>query len=203
MKILPIINKQKFYNPYNIGPSLGDGANGEVFELVNTSKVVKFSALYDYNFNNLHINYNKIINNINFLKRSDNNSYAKVYEVKHVGDGYRVCDEELLQYYVVYSYTMEKLNKISEDEKKVFHSILSHEDLGIVKKYTINKINEMLLGMSIGLDFDINKVLFFYNEIKKINIIHEDLHDRNIMKDNKGNFKLIDFDRINIGEKND
>ena len=56
-------------------------------------------------------------------------------------------------------FVMERLNELSVDEKKVFHSILSHEDNNKIKNYSNDKVKEMLLGMSYGLDFDLEKIL--------------------------------------------
>jgi thiamine kinase-like enzyme len=93
---------------------------------------------------------------------------------------------------------MEKLFKISEDERKIFHTILSHEDRNIVKNYPLDKVKKMLTGMSYSLDFDYNKVIFFYQNLRDCPLQHLDLHVRNIMKDIDGNFKMIDFDRMKL-----
>jgi thiamine kinase-like enzyme len=90
---------------------------------------------------------------------------------------------------------MEKLHPLSEDEIKVFHSLVSHEDQNKIKKYSSLEINKILQGLSIGLDFDLHKVMFFCKNLNKLTIQHSDLHPRNLMKDSDGNFKLIDFDR--------
>ena len=60
----------------------------------------------------------------------------------------------------------------------------------------------MLSGLSSGLDFDEEKVIFFVNNFKKSPIIHNDVHVRNIMKDCDGNFKMIDFDRAELKMEN-
>ena len=91
---------------------------------------------------------------------------------------------------------MEKLLKISEDEAKVFHSILSHEDRGIFKNFSTDKVKKMLHGMQRGLDFDLQKIMLFYEALQNPQILHLDIHPRNIMKDENNNFKLIDLDRL-------
>ena len=93
---------------------------------------------------------------------------------------------------------MDKLNKISEDEKKVFHTILCHEDLNKKKNFSNDKILTMLNGMIKGLDFNFEKVIMFYEAQKSSIIKHNDFHVRNIMKDNFGNFKFIDLDRLDL-----
>jgi Ser/Thr protein kinase RdoA (MazF antagonist) len=56
----------------------------------------------------------------------------------------------------------------------------------------------MLEGLRLGLDFEWDKVVRFYKACTRSEIIHEDIHHRNIMKDDSGNFKLIDLDRISL-----
>jgi thiamine kinase-like enzyme len=109
------------------------------------------------------------------------------------------------QRYVLYYYIMEKLQKITEDEHKVFDSLVSHEDRGKKKNFTPAKVKEMLQGLRKGLDFDAQRVTFFYDNFNKSPVAHLDIHPRNIMKDAAGNFKLIDFDRaeINNGKRNE
>jgi thiamine kinase-like enzyme len=94
---------------------------------------------------------------------------------------------------------MEKLQKITEDEGRVFHSILSHEDSGKIKDFSNEKIQELLFGMR-ALDFDAEQVTLFCNNIKTPHLSHLDIHTRNIMKDDKGNFKLIDLDRVTLSK---
>jgi len=60
----------------------------------------------------------------------------------------------------------------------------------------------MLQGMSRGLDFDAEKVTLFCNNIRTAPVSHLDIHVRNIMKNDTGDYKLIDLDRIEL-EKED
>lgn len=180
---------------FELSNRLGEGADGEVFELKGiTDKVIKFSVLYESSDEDNK--YEQICRTLDFLKIHKPDSYARVYEHKMLGKytppfiGSNQVQKRTLYYYV-----MEKLLKISEDEKRVFHSILSHEDKNLNKNYSINKIKKMLTGMSMGLDFDEKKVILFVESLKTSKVCHNDLHNRNIMKDFNGNFKLIDFDR--------
>jgi serine/threonine protein kinase len=181
-----------------IGERLGYGADGEVFSIRNNNnQVIKFCIMYDREGENLDSKYTNTSEIIKSLIINPINVYAKVFEYKYLGSFHRkfICPLGK-QEFILYYYTMEKLNKISDDERKVFHSILSHEDRNILKKYSINKIKEMLFGMQKGLDFDLEKIIIFYKQIKKSPILHMDLHPRNIMKDADNNFKLIDLDRL-------
>ena len=56
----------------------------------------------------------------------------------------------------------------------------------------------MLLGMSRGLDFDVEKVILFCSNIIASVIIHNDIHPRNIMINNTDDYKLIDIDRCSL-----
>lgn len=185
---------------FNLGDRLGDGADGEVFELSDyTDRVIKFCVLFEYPELMLEQEYFKRSNALAVLKNNNSSTYARVYEHEFIGLFNRPIEwSNRGQNYILYYYIMEKLNKISEDEKRVFHSILCHEDKNLNKNFSIKKINQMLEGMSTALDFDKHKVMLFCEGLKNSKIIHNDLHVRNIMKDNLGNFKLIDFDRCTI-----
>ena len=185
--------------PYRFGNRLGDGADGECFDILESNKVIKLCVLLDYPTRNLDNDYLNVSNTINFIKNKSIRAYAQVHDFKYLGR-YNRPHVEMVdgQDYILYYYTMEKLNHLTDDEKKIFHSILSHEDSGRPKNYEILKIKKMLKGMATALDFDEEKVTFFCEELKRAPIIHNDIHIRNIMKDNCGNFKMIDFDRCKI-----
>lgn len=167
-----------------MGPKIGSGIDGDVFEY-QTNKVIKISKI----INNMPCTYSETSRILCLLKQTDVHAYARVYEYGYLG---LILDTEL------YYYVTDKLNSISEDEWKVFHSLLSHEDRNIEKNYTAEKIIEILSGLSVGLDFDQQRVIFFLEALKNSKIKHLDLHPRNIMKDNTGNFKLVDFNRTKM-----
>jgi hypothetical protein len=184
---------------------LGDGADGEVFEIENTpDKVIKFCIIYERFSANLEQHYNKKINPIlNYLITSPVPTFARVYAHEYMGTYSRdfVSSPTGKQKFIIYYYVMEKLNKISEDEQKVFHSILSHEDRGVEKNYPLPKIKKMLEGQAFALDFDEKKVMLFCENLRTSPVRHLDIHVRNVMKDQDGNFKLIDFDRCLLTKK--
>lgn len=183
---------QKFYpeKTPSITDRLGDGADGEVFVLAeDPNKVIKYCIAFE-----IPLEPGKVLR---YLIDNPAPTHAYVYEyvyLGHINNHERDC--------YLYYYTMEKLLKISEDEKKVFHSIISHEDRNAGKNFSSFKVKKMLGGLSTGLDFDADKVIFFYDNCRKTQVDHLDIHVRNIMKDAAGNFKLIDFDRANLLEKN-
>ena len=184
---------------FQLAQRIGDGADGEVFELLNEpDKVIKFCVLYQYNSLPIKKVYKTIDATLSYLKFNKPNAYAHVHEHHYLGEYSRALSGGQSQPYILYCYVMQKLQKISEDEKKVFHSILCHEDRGVNKNYSLNKIKKMLLGMSYGLDFSIDKTMMFVENIRSHAVLHHDIHVRNIMKDSKGNFKLIDFDRCSV-----
>lgn len=201
MQTLKLLHTNNCKINYSIGQEIGfGGADGQVFEISDhKDKVIKISVLYD-NFDScLEDRFKNIYKTLNVLKNIRPSEYARVYEYEYIGKYNRpFYDKVDGQDYILYYYVMEKLNKISEDEKKVFHSILSHEDRMAIKNFSVSKIKKMLNGLSLGLDFDKEKIILFYEALQNSNIKHLDLHPRNIMKDNFGNFKLIDFDRIKI-----
>lgn len=178
------------------GDRLGDGADGEVFTVPNNpNQVIKFGVLFQYPLFNHQQIYDNIYSTLNKLSTNILPTYARVYEYGFLGSYERKHETLGTQKFILYYYFMEKLNKISEDESKVFHSILSHEDGNIFKDYPLSKIKKMLRGLCCGLDFDEKKVIFFCENLRLAPVEHLDVHQRNIMKDANGNFKMIDFDR--------
>lgn len=183
---------------FKLSSKLGDGADGEVFELQDQlDQVIKFSILYQTSEKSIESEYQRIKDTLSFILENQPSTYARVYEHKYIGKYTRPFNRDT-QDYIIYYYIMEKLFKISEDEKRVFHSILSHEDKNINKNFSIFKIKKMLDGMARALDFDHSMVMFFCESLQGSLIQHNDIHVRNIMKDKDGNFKLIDFDRCNL-----
>lgn len=180
-----------------LGKELGYGADGQVFE-ASDNRVIKIAVCFDQSRQFVDTQ-----NVLQYLIKNIPSSYANVYHNEYLGEYTRpYCHWDIkttiVQKYYLHYYIMEKLFKISEDEKKIFHSILSHEDRNIVKKFSLDKVKKMLTGMSYSLDFDYNKVIFFYQNLHDCPLKHLDLHVRNIMKDVDGNFKMIDFDRMKL-----
>lgn len=184
--------------PVKISNKLGDGADGEVFDIEGEpDKVIKFCVLYQTGPTKVEKTYKSICKTLDYIVTTPAPTYANVYSHEYMGAFTRkVTWGE--QPYIIYNYIMEKLQKITEDEKRVFHSLVSHEDRGIKKDFSAAQRKEMISGMGTCLDFDAEKVMFFCDNFRNTQISHLDIHVRNIMKDSAGNFKLIDFDRVEI-----
>lgn len=186
MNILKYISKF----PFEHKNKLGEGADGEVFQLDN--KAIKYSILFDYsNIDNIFKSRFRLFKSI---KENSPNIFPIIYDFNKIEESYRLFDNSN-QKYIVYYYVMDFLNKISDDEFKVFHTLLSHEDSNLIKNYSNHQIESILCELNNYLNFDKNKVQNFIFDYKKSNYIHLDLHPRNIMKCN-GDFKLIDLDRM-------
>ena len=192
--------------PVKTGERIGSGgADGEVFEILDEpSKVVKMGILYERHDRGLLKYFTAIQKGLDYVMTMQPAAYARVYEHGYLGTYSRKMEywRTGKQNFIIYYYIMEKLRKISEDENKVFHSILSHEDRGIDKNFSTEKVREMLEGMGRSLDFDAEKVTLFCDNIRGASISHLDIHVRNIMKDDAGEFKLIDLDRIELEKDN-
>lgn len=182
--------------------SLGNGSDGEALTIQGQpDRVIKLSVMYEYPGHELK-GYQQIQQVLDYAMTTQPSAYVRIYEHGYLGTYSRQihvpprgrAKQDLLLYY----YIMEKLFKITEDEKKVFHSIISHEDRGIDKNYSDEKIGEMLQGMSRGLDFDAEKIILFCHRLHEAKIKHQDLHPRNIMKNIDGNYKSIDLDRCSL-----
>ncbi len=199
MKVLSLCQKLDLKLPVESLECLGDGADGEVFTIAgDDNTVIKLCVIYEYN-EDCESLYEKTRSNLLFIMENKPSAYVRVYTHGYLGSSTRPFDTKI-QKFIIHYYTMEKLCKISEDECKVFSSILSYEDCGIKNNYSMQKIQEILAGLSRGLDFDAGKVTLFCNNIEAAPIIYNDLHILNIMKDASGNFKLIDLDRLEISK---
>jgi len=169
------------FNALAIGNKIGEGTSGVVHEY--NSHVIKISIISDkVTFNSLSDKFNYLIDEKSITP------FAKLINYKLFG---RIPNSNLEMYY----YVMEKLEPLSEDEVKVFHTILSHEFFNKTKQYTPAQLNDVLNNLSRGLDFDKDEVTFFYNQVKNHPIQHMDVHCTNIMKKQQ-QFKLIDFDYL-------
>jgi hypothetical protein len=185
---------------FKLGQCLGKGADGEVYDL--GSKVIKFSIMYDHYYDNsIFDQASKQIEYLNFIISSSPKHIVNVYSAELLGSSKRQTTQGF-QGYVITFHTMEKLEAISEDEKKVFHTILSHEDNNVIKDYRGNKLSDVLKNLEKGLDFSKDKVIELCEDIQDSPIRHNDIHVRNIMKNKLGNFKLIDLDRLEILDEN-
>jgi serine/threonine protein kinase len=199
MQALRLVQSNNFDLKYKLGNEIGYGADGQVFDLLDHEDwVIKISVLYD----DLIIDnpkYNQIHNVLSNIAHGHYPMCARIFDHKYIGSG---TEKAYIgkRHYILYYYVMEKLGKITEDEKKVFYSLLSHEDRNVKKNYSLASATDMLRGMQVGLDFDYTKVFRFYRTLQEHKFYHMDLHPRNIMKDSEGNFKLIDFDRVMIGD---
>src|ERR1700723_898766 len=120
--------------PNHIDIYLGDGADGEVYTIENDpTKVLKFGILFDYPDHNPADKYREVNSVLSYLYRNPSPVYAQVYSHVYLGQWYQPQYGGMPAPYVLYYYSMERLKKLSEDERKVFHSILSHEDRNIEK----------------------------------------------------------------------
>lgn len=185
--------------PYQLDKEIGNGADGQIFTLPQfPNKVIKLGVIHCSSIISFQLrNMEKVLN---YLINNNVNTYVKVFEYQYLGKFNKKVQSYTQEYYLYY-YIMEKLLPISKDENKVFHSLLSHEDANVSKQYSHQQVISMLNGLSYGLEFDFQKVLYFYKNIKKVPICHNDIHPRNILKNNKNEFKLVDLDRSVLSKK--
>jgi serine/threonine protein kinase len=193
----------------SLGEKLGAGVDGQVFSCLNAENtVIKISKIAGI-CSDVSQKYNSIDYIINYIDE-------RRYKYPHLVSVFRPITTLLMQYcslewqckrdyhlstFHIFYMWMEKLNQISDDETKIFHTLLSHEDANKIKNYSEKEAHNILLEMKKYLSFDLEKAIFFYNAIQKSDIIHNDLHPRNIMKDSSGRFKLIDLDRLSFRNK--
>jgi Ser/Thr protein kinase RdoA (MazF antagonist) len=85
----------------------------------------------------------------------------------------------------------------------VFHSLISHENRNAVKDLSPAKVENILAGLSTALDFDAARVRLFLDELRVSSLIHNDMHSRNIMKRDNGNYAFIDLDAMTFNIEGD
>ena len=196
MRVFARFDNLNLQVPVRLGEFVGEGADGEIFSLLeDNSKVIKLSILYGNS--EVEKEYRKIHKSLRYLTHTHTEPYVRVYDHSFLGH----FSEKIVggaRDFILFYTIMEKLEKISEDERKIFHSILSHEDKRIIKNFSTAQIEDMLHGMSLGLEFEHDKVILFCEQIKRSSLKHLDIHVRNIMKSSDGNFKLIDLDRVEL-----
>lgn len=186
-KVKDIIDYKNLIDPNllpQVGSLLGYGIDGQVYSFQN-EKIIKISRICS----ELNLSFFSLEKILSYLKNNRTHVFASVYDYGYLG---KINNDEF------YYYISEKLKPLSEDEKKVFHTLISHEDRNIVKNYSDAKIKKILFGLMRGLDVNPKKVIFFCTSLRRSRIKHLDLHSRNIMKNNNGDFKLIDFTRIKM-----
>lgn len=177
---------------------IGDGADGEVFNL-KSGNVAKFSIFFPWDGESLYqsnLAKKEIVSKVQSLP----DTFVKVFKFQHLMDGERETVDGK-QPFTIHYCEMERLFKISEDEKKVMHSVISHQDSNLKKDISTQKVVSILNGLSFGLEFDFDKVLSFVKRLQHLETVgieYLDYHPRNVMKDLDGNFKLIDIDRMSI-----
>lgn len=197
MLVQKFLEKNNINLDFDLSSLISDaGADGSVYNITN-NQVLKLSAQFDWN-DNLKLDYKNTCDVLSYLSGKVLPSFANVYSFAHIGRFNRTVFNDVIQNYVLYYYTMEKLNPISEDEKRVFHTLLSHEDNNVVKNYSKSKVKEIVESLHRALDFDKGKVMMLCDDIRSSVIEHNDLNPRNIMKNDRGDFKLIDFDRCEL-----
>ncbi len=175
--------------PEKLLPSLeklGDGFHGEAY-LIPDDKVIKYSLIHQSMVEDLGINnpsefYSQLEIVLKFQQKNNYPSFVKILDFNLLSS-----NEDA----VFYQTTMERLNLISLDEKRVLKTLVqAHRDL----KRTWAQIAVLVRDQSYWLDFDLEKVMSFIYLLEDSPIIHHDMSSSNIMKDKDGNFKLIDLD---------
>lgn len=184
----------------NLLPLVGDqlghgGADGEVFSLLeNPEQVIKFSIIYDYPCAPYKKEYDRITNVLAYLTSEHPNTCACVSVHGKLAEGSRQNVTFGDQKYLLHSYVMEKCFPLTDEEKKVFHSIITPQ-----KRFKKSgQAEKILSGLSKGFDFDFEKIVSFVKGVSLLPFTHSDLGPLNIMKTVSGKYVLIDFDRAKM-----
>ena len=133
--------------------------------------------------------YDKVKETYRFIIQHSHPILVPIFEFKEV-----LQQERQTFYYA----TMEKLYPLTEDEQKMIKSVCMDYNGNIENGKALQHIVEL----QEWLEFDKEKVVSFHQGLTSLPVKHRDFHRRNIMKDKNGNYKLIDFELIDIVEKN-
>ena len=183
---------------HNIGEVLGSGFHGDVYELLDhPHQVVKIAwaplnvpAEFAGRSDTTGIRHTfPFIQGIyQYLLKNHFSVLAKVF------DFCSLHQRENKQYYMA---ILEKLQPLTEPEQKVMKSVCMDYNGNIETGKCLHHIDEL----KEWLEFNPSKVIDFYTSLTHLPVAHRDFHRRNIMKDLDGNFKLIDFELVDIKEK--
>lgn len=184
--------------PSSIVPStkLGEGAQGKVFATDNPEKVVKVSILYDWN-HDIDKDIKRIDKVYSYLLKNKDPLYSKIFEFGPVFSGTRTIVNGAEQRYVIYYSIQERLNPLSEEEDKIFDTIsytLGRWD----NNYDLAKVKNSLIEQAKFLTFNLANALKFCDLYEDSVINHNDFWNKNVMKDNFGNYKLVDLDLASL-----
>lgn len=194
MKSLNYLTEQNIKLPYEVDDEVGYGVHGQVFGIASDpSKVIKFSTLYETS-TAIESEFKKINDAQNFLINQNHPNLAKVFETGLLMKGVRIFAGLKQQYYIYYL-VMERLQKLTQDEAKVIKTVCDFYNKDQLFTKPLPLLIEELTGW---FSFNKHNVLEFHRFLTSGPIKHNDVHRRNIMKDAAGNFKLIDFDRIEL-----
>lgn len=183
---MKVYSKYNFdFNKYVVGDYIYAGADGEVFK--SSDKIIKFVEIFDSK-KNANLAWNKIKRNIEWVMDNNPSNFVRVEDFGLV----QVFEDN---YSIVYFYLMEKLSDISSDENKLFKNIFKDP-----KAKNLNFCEKDLDSYKY-FKFDKEKVSNFVLQTKKCKMKHEDIHVKNIMKDDYGNFKFIDLERMTYDGK--
>jgi serine/threonine protein kinase len=188
-KHLPILPSM-----FAVAQVLGNGSNGEAY-LLNDGTVLKVSVLMDWGNEGFDVReeYARIWWLLRQVKQEIPPHLVRIFDL-----GVLACGQLDKQPYTIYYYRMEHLQPLTEDEYKVFQTVISHEDRQLIKRYQPAELSAVLQGLEKGLEFDLDRVKDFYHHIQFSRFKHLDLHPRNVLKAKDGEFKLIDLDRMRL-----
>lgn len=194
--------KDKF--TFCLGQELGYGAQGNVFAINDhPDRVIKLSFMYDIHDQTIDSKFESVSKVYNYILDTKPSGLVRIYDFGHLTDGTRevfssIKEQKKFQKIIIYYSIQEKLQQLSEDEKKVFKTIcqLWRSELELKRP-----LEEVIAEQAVFLEFNQIKVNKFVKQVTNSPVDNRDMHRRNIMKDHDGNFKMIDFDLAQLKEK--
>jgi serine/threonine protein kinase len=161
----------------------------------NFKNVVEIFSIHKFYLNNSEVNYIIEMEKLSKIKKVyfDNLDIVELYKA------FNFNSRKLLNFIVDFLCCYEEMRKAKILKFKTNKSIglccnkkFGLEDVISIYK-TFKSIDKTL--------FLIEELLKGHMELKSLGIIHNDLHSDNLMADNKGNYKIIDFGMITLQRK--
>jgi hypothetical protein len=193
--VLNILHRHSILPPFALGEELGYGRDGSVFQLLDfPDRVAKSSALYDEDYSGAtRALYAAKAAVLDFVKHFKPLPYVAVFERGLLLESQRdtvLGRQEFLVHYCV----MPKLTQPTDNESKVFDTLSSYDVFNFKRGFVPHRIDQVLHRLHSTLIFDPVKVMTFLYHLAASPLMHEDIHERNIMKDDNGNYNLVDLD---------
>lgn len=173
-------------------PIIGTGADGTCY--IVDDKILKVSVFINWDDKNIYKIQESVIKNLMIISSQKPSHMVNIYDINN---SFFISNSNVTKHQIwMYSYKMDHLVDLTNNEKYIFSRYFESVLLGQTSIRNLDFSEIKITCEKEEVNYD--KVVEFVMACNKSNIIHDDIHINNIMKDNNNNFKLIDLDRVTI-----